>query len=217
MIMGDSGPFETVADERWHTARIRVLGEIGSTDISRAVGAAPGLLDIVGLDALSYIDRNQLGQALVLGGRHGEGWTALANAAEEITPGNRGHGQWLWWQAAWAAWWASDRRHLKQATDSVLTDAWGRPLPRDMWGYSQWLAAWFLDRVSEAEFVAFCSADPMKADDAQFFIGEKLLRAGKHVEARAAYELSVELGAQSGDAWAANWARWRLGQLEQAE
>jgi hypothetical protein len=215
LINGDFGPFETVADERWHTARIRVLGDIGAAEIGRAVEAAPGLLEILGLDSLSYVDRNQLGQALVLGGHYDEAWTALASAAGEITPGNRGYGQWLWWQAAWAAWWDGDRRHLKQATDVVLTDAAGTRLPREAWDYSQWLAAWFLDQVSEADFVAYCNADRVKADDGQFFVGEKLLRAGKRAEAKAAYERSVEFGAQSGDTWAASFARWRLGQLEQ--
>ena len=185
--------------------------------MGRAVEAAPELCKLVDVKGLSYADRNQLGQALVLAGHYNEGWAALAGAAEEITAGNRAYGQWLWWQAAWAAWWGRDRKHLKQATDIVLSDAAGRPIPRAAWEYSQWLTAWLLDEVNEAEFVEYCNADPAKTDDAQFFVGEKLLRAGKRAEARAAYQRSVALGEQSGDTWAANWARWRLTQIEKAE
>jgi len=196
---------------------VRLLGEINSPDISRAVAAAPELLGLIDRTNLSYVDRNQFGQALVLGGHYDEGWAALSSAAEEIDKGNHGYAQWLWWQAAWAAWWDRDRAKLRRATRAALTDAAGAPMPREAWDYAQWLTAWFLDDVSEAEFVEYCNADRMKADDAQFFIGEKLLRAGKRAEAKAAYERSVELGAQSGDIWAANFARWRLAQLEKAE
>jgi hypothetical protein len=187
-----------------------VLGEMNSPDVSRAVEAAPELFDVVDLDELSYADRSLLGQALVLGGHYDEGWTAMASAAEEVTPGNHAYGQWLWWQPAWAAWWAGDRKRLQEATRIVLTDAAGRELPRDAWDYSQWLAAWLLGKVSDSEFVDYCGADRMKTDDAQFFIGEKLLRAGKPEEAAAAYRRSIDLAKQSGDTWAANWSRYRL-------
>jgi hypothetical protein len=218
-VLPDFGPFEARTEEKWYsmkTIRLAMLLEkIGSAEIDEVVDKASILLDQLEIESLSAQDRMGLGQALVLRDDYENGYFVLADIAKEVSTSNEGFGKWIWWHAGWAALMMNDETKANEAFNIVLTDSGGNPVPQDNWEYSEWLAGWFLGKVTDNDLVKYCERERGgKEDDPYFLIGERKMKEGKLDEARQSYELCMKASALAKDTWPANWARWRLKQIE---
>jgi hypothetical protein len=211
IVTGDYGVFATTTPETWHGTWTRVLDQINTPDIAAAVAKAPKLLEHAGVERLSPNERMMLGHALLLGEHLDEAWTVLAAAADDASEDNPAFAQWVWCSAAWAAWLAGDETKLEQAVDKAFTVVAAERAKRGGWNVRHWFAAWLLGRATDDEFVAACARVPWNTG-APFFVAERLRKAGKLDEAKAAYARCAKSCEEAGNAWPIGWARWRLKQ-----
>ena len=213
IVMGEFGPFETKADERWTSSWTKALDEINSPAIDTAVEKAPEILKKADLAKLSPDERLMLGQALLLGGHLDDAQQVLVGAAKEAGKDNPSLAQWIWCSAAWAAWLGHDEAKLKQATDQVFAVVEADRAKRDDWNMRHWCAAWLLGSVTADEFVTGCTQPPWDAG-ALFFVAERPFRDGNLDEAKAAYKRCLKQCEERGGYLFLGWAEWRLKQLE---
>jgi hypothetical protein len=82
-------------------------------------------------------------------------------------------------------------------------------------GYVDYVSAYFLDLISEEEFVATTEDHKEQACYPWFYVGQRRELEGKPEAAIAAYQRSVELGGETAEkTWAL--AKWRLAELTKA-
>ena len=217
----DVSPFEAVQEETWYVIDdyrlAMILAKMHTPEIDEAVERSMDLYKKLNWKQLSLSDRIMLGNALTLGNHYMEGYEVLANAAATAFQQSEGYGKWVEWQAGWAAWMANDKAKYEAAFGRVLSDADGKPVDQTEWSYSEWIAACFLDKVSQAELMKYCSDDVAKLDDPHFFSGEKSLKSREYDKASKAYTVCISEGEKAHDTFPSNWARWRLKQIQKTQ
>jgi len=191
------------------------LNKINIDPIDDAVKNAPQIFEKIDFKTLATDEKVQLGDALALGENPAAGYKVLMDAAMSVRETNRGYYDWIAWRAGWAAWLAGNESEARKVFDAILKDNNDKKIPKEKWGYGQWGAAWFRGKVVDDDLLFyFATQGPASEDDPFFFFGERLLKQKKYDDAKKAYERCVELAKKSGDTFPANWAKWRLKQME---
>lgn len=191
------------------------LNKVNFAEVDTAVKNASEIYKKIDIKTLSTEQKVLLGDALMLGDNPSAGYEVLLDAAKSVSETNRGYYCWLAWRAGLSAWLAGNERDAKKVFKDILNGSDGKMIPREKWEYSQWVAAWFLKKADDKELQDFFAKQGAASEDDPYFIfGERLLKQKKYDDAKKAYERCVELANKSGDTFPANWAKWRLKQME---
>jgi hypothetical protein len=206
-------------DETWFsTETLKLtssLSKINLDPIDDAVKSAPQIFEKIDLKTLSADEKVNLGTALALSENPAAGYKVLIDAAMSARETNRGYYDWIGWRAGWAAWLAGNDSEARTVFDALLKDNNGKKIPKEKWEYGQWVAAWFQKKIPDEQLVNyFIVQGAASEDDPYFLFGERLLKQKKYDDAKKAYERCVELAKKSGDTFPANWAKWRIKQME---
>jgi len=219
VIEPNFGPFEWQQEKKWYLMReLRQIFEINKIywdDVSDAVDKAPIIYEDINKELLSFDNRFALAQALTLAGNYDDSLTILTDLAAEKATGDLAYAKWIWWHAGWTAWLSGNDKKAADIFRKILINEEGSPVLRKDWKESEWIAAWFLGKAADNDFVVFFAEQkPNMVDDPYFFAGEKFMKAGKIKEAKTFYLRCIEMTKISKDVWPANWAKWRLKQME---
>ena len=222
VVEADYGPFSLNQDEKWFSTAIlklaSSLNKINYEQIDEAVKSASEIYENIDIKTLSIEQKAMLGDALMLGDNPSAGYEVLLDAAKSVSETNRGYYCWLAWRAGLSAWLAGKDSDAKIVFNDILNGFDGKEMTKEKWEYSQWVAAWFLEKADDKELLDFFAKQGASSeDDPHFLFGERFLKQKKYEDAKKAYERCIEIAKKSGDNFPANRAKWRLKQMEGRE